>query len=69
MIEITVGICESFREIGIDISESDLKRFERALYERGLNIAPRAQPTHPADGYLDASGLTGRDDQNPWRRP
>lgn len=42
MLEITVGICESFREIGIDISEADLKRFEQALYERGLNIAPLA---------------------------
>lgn len=40
MIEITVGICESFREIGIDISEDDLKKFEKALYERGLNVAP-----------------------------
>lgn len=43
MIEITVGICESFKEIGIDISEEDLRRFEKALYERGLNIAPLAQ--------------------------
>jgi hypothetical protein len=41
MIEITVPLCEAFREIGIDISEADLKRFERALYERGLNVAPR----------------------------
>jgi hypothetical protein len=42
MIEITVGICEAFREIGIDISEADLKRFEKALYDRGLNVAPLA---------------------------
>ena len=41
MIEITVGICEAFKEIGIDISEEDLKKFEKALYERGLNVAPR----------------------------
>ena len=40
MIEITVGICEAFREIGVDISGADLKKFERALYERGLNVAP-----------------------------
>lgn len=42
MVEITVGLCESFKTIGIDISEADLKRFERALYEHGLNVAPRA---------------------------
>jgi len=42
MIEITVPLCEAFKEIGIDISESDLRRFEKALYERGLNVAPRA---------------------------
>lgn len=42
--EITVPLCESFREIGIDISAADLKKFERALYERGLNIAPRMNP-------------------------
>jgi hypothetical protein len=44
MIEITVPLCEAFREIGIDISEADLKRFERALYERGLNVAQRTSP-------------------------
>lgn len=42
MIEITVGICEAFKAIGIDISEADLDKFEKALYERGLNVAPRA---------------------------
>lgn len=41
MIEITVGICEAFKAIGIDISEADLKKFEQALYDRGLNVAPR----------------------------
>lgn len=45
MIEITVPLCEAFREIGIDISELDLRRFEKALYARGLNVAPRA-PTY-----------------------
>jgi hypothetical protein len=40
MIEITVGICEAFKAIGVDISEADLMKFERALYERGLNVAP-----------------------------
>lgn len=42
MIEITVGICEAFKAIGIDISESELKKFERALHDRGLNVAPLA---------------------------
>ncbi len=46
MVEITVGLCEAFKEIGIDISETDLRRFEKALYERGLNVAPRL-PTWP----------------------
>lgn len=41
MLEITVGICEAFKEIGIDISEEDLGLFEKALYERGLHITPR----------------------------
>lgn len=41
MIEITVGICEAFKAIGVDISEADLKKFEQALYERHLNVAPR----------------------------
>lgn len=40
MIDITVGLCESFKAIGIDISEADLRKFERALFERGLNVAP-----------------------------
>lgn len=44
MIEITVGLCESFRTIGVDISEADLRKFEQALYEHGLNVAPRAEP-------------------------
>lgn len=44
MIEITVPLCESFKKIGIDISEDDLRQFEKALYERGLNVAPRALP-------------------------
>lgn len=44
IIEITVPLCESFREIGIDISAADLRKFERALYDRGLNIAPRMNP-------------------------
>lgn len=43
----TVEICESFKAIGIDISEHELRTFERALYERGLNIAARR--THPVD--------------------
>ncbi len=42
MVEITVGICEAFKAIGIDISEADLRRFEQALHERGLNVAPLA---------------------------
>lgn len=50
MIEITVGICEAFKEIGIDISEADLKKFEKALYERGLNVAPRAPRPRPISG-------------------
>lgn len=41
-IGITVPLCESFKAIGIDISEDDLRKFEQALYERGLNVAPRA---------------------------
>lgn len=48
MIEITVGICEAFKEIGIDISEANLKKFEQALYERGLNVAPRNNPAASA---------------------
>lgn len=44
MIEITVPLCEAFKAIGIDISEADLKKFEQALYERGLNVAPRINP-------------------------
>lgn len=52
MIEITVGICESFKAIGIDISEADLRKFEQALYDRGLNVAPRAK----AEPVGDASG-------------
>lgn len=44
MIEITVPLCEAFREIGINISEADLRRFEKALYDRGLNVAPRTNP-------------------------
>jgi hypothetical protein len=44
-VEITVPLCEAFKEIGIDISEQDLRKFERALYERGLNVAPLA-PTY-----------------------
>lgn len=57
MIEITVGICESFKAIGIDISEDDLRRFEQALYEHGLNVAPLAitrddiESPHP-DGWM-----------------
>lgn len=39
MEEITVPLCEAFKAIGIDISETDLWRFEKALYERGLNVA------------------------------
>jgi hypothetical protein len=39
MTEITVPLCEAFKAIGIDISETDLWRFEKALYERGLNVA------------------------------
>ncbi len=41
-IEVTTALCESFKEIGIDISEIGLRRFEKALYERGLNVAPLA---------------------------
>jgi hypothetical protein len=44
MVEITVPLCEAFREIGINISEADLRRFEKALYDRGLNVAPRTNP-------------------------
>lgn len=54
MVEITVGICEAFKEIGVDISEADLRRFEKALYERGLNVAPRAN--HSLEPMPDASG-------------
>lgn len=52
MIEITVGICESFKMIGIDISEVDLRRFEAALYERGLNVAPRRAPPPEPTGVV-----------------
>lgn len=38
-LEITVPLCESFAEIGIAISEEDLRKFEAALYKRGLNVA------------------------------
>ncbi|MGW1422680.1 hypothetical protein ACWAT4_21500 [Bradyrhizobium manausense] len=48
MIEITVGICEAFKAIGIDISEADLKKFEQTLYDRGLNVAPRTHGHHAA---------------------
>jgi hypothetical protein len=54
MVEITVGLCESFKAIGIDISETDLRKFEQALYERGLNVAPRASAQTEQAG--DASG-------------
>jgi hypothetical protein len=54
MIEITVGICEAFKVIGIDISEADLRKFEQALYERGLNVAPRANQ------YRNARTLAAR---------
>jgi hypothetical protein len=40
-VEITVPLCESFRAIGIDISEEQLREFEKALFERGLNVSPR----------------------------
>lgn len=56
MVEITVGLCESFKVIGIDISEADLRRFEQALYLRGLNVAPR-KPTHQVESELRARGL------------
>lgn len=49
--EITVSLCESFAEIGIDISEADLNRFERALYERGLNVAPLDKVWNDAQHY------------------
>jgi hypothetical protein len=39
--EITVPLCESFAAVGIDISEADLRKFEKALFERGLNVAHR----------------------------
>ena len=54
MIEITVGLCESFRAIGINISEADLRKFERALYEHGLNVAPLSRS--PATHIDDCSG-------------
>lgn len=58
MVEITVGLCESFKAIGIDISEADLRKFERALYDRGLNVAPRAiaQTKKPAPSNTDSAG-------------
>lgn len=59
MIEITVGLCESFKAIGIDISEADLRKFEQALYERGLNVAPLE---HEPDGddYADRAEWKSR---------
>lgn len=39
--EITVPLCESFAAIGIDISEEQLRKFEGALFARGLNVAWR----------------------------
>lgn len=44
--EITVPLCEAFAAIGIDITQEQLKTFERALYERGLNVAPRTTEQH-----------------------
>lgn len=51
MKEITVGICEAFKEIGINISEADLNKFERALYDHGLNVAPlvNSEPSNSKD--------------------
>ncbi len=69
MIEITVGICESLKVIGIDISEADLRKFEKALYERGLNVAPRTVclalkqntgPNDPADCAWPGCGCDPR---------
>jgi hypothetical protein len=48
---ITVPLCESFKVIGIDISEQDLRSFEAALYQRGLNVALTA-PVAGADAGM-----------------
>jgi hypothetical protein len=51
----TVGICESFASIGIDISEDQLRQFEKSLFERGLNFALRTPPSpgeHPDEKPL-----------------
>lgn len=66
MIEITVGLCEAFKEIGISISQTDLRKFEKALYERGLNVAPRTQGEQIGDCSGSYSGTgsayyTGRE--------
>ena len=60
MIEITVGLCEAFRTIGINISEADLRKFEKALYERGLNVAPRQHSVLTSEAaILDAYSTPG----------
>lgn len=62
MVEITVGICESFRVIGIDISQEDLRKFEQALYVRGLNVAPRNNPKPRS--FDDYNGTNAYPDEN-----
>ena len=57
---ITVPLCESFRAIGVDISEDDLRKFAGALYDRGLNVAQRTALTAPDKGGPDETPVAWR---------
>lgn len=57
---ITIPLCESFAAIGWDISERDLRKFEGALFRRGLNIATLTAPPKPApDAMREALRVIG----------
>lgn len=49
------------------IAELTREEMQEALVQ-SLKEAHRLRQPHSTDSYLDASGWTGRDDQNPWRR-
>jgi hypothetical protein len=66
VVEITVGVCESFKAIGIDISEADLRKFEQALYERGLNVAPRINHNPKPINASDVDPTAGLDPDFNW---
>ena len=53
----------------IDISEEDLRKFEKALYERGLNVAPRSRgPAIDVVALEVASEIEGLNLSNPTQR-